>query len=238
MNKTASSQLNVGGYVIDVTRKNVRRINLSLYGPAASIRVSAPRHCPDAEITDFVRSKLAWLDRHIKLYQLQQRFSAPEYVQGETIFLQGRRYTLNVLENASLNRIVAQEDGRIELYLKPGTSPAKRQLLMQNWYRALLEARMALLILTWQERLGVQASAWGIKRMKTRWGSCSIAAKRIWINLELARRSDFCLEYIIVHELLHLLERGHGPAFHALMDRYLPDWHERERELKLLPETL
>lgn len=238
MNKPSTRQLYVADYVIDVTRKNVRRINLSLSGPAASIRVSAPCHCTDAEITEFVRSKLAWLDKHIKLYQLQQRFTAPEYVQGESIYLQGRRYTLNVLENASLNRIVAREDGTLDLYLKPGTSPAKRQLLMQNWYRALLEARIAPMILRWQERLGVQANAWGVKRMKTRWGSCSIAAKRIWINLELAKRSDTCLEYIIVHELVHLLERGHGPAFHALMDRFLPDWRDRERELKLLPETV
>jgi len=123
----------------------------------------------------------------------------------------------------------------IDLYEKPGTPIVHRPLMMQEWYRARLKARIEPLIRKWQEIIGVQIKEWSVKKMKTRWGTCNIKAKRIWINLELAKKPEDCLEYIIVHELLHLIEKHHNDNFKALMNKYLPDWRVRKDLLNRLP---
>lgn len=158
-----------------------------------------------------------------------------EYITGESHYLEGRRYLLNVISGSSINMIKLRNNTHIDLYVKADTPIWHRPVMIQEWYRARLKVRIEPLIIKWQETFGVQINDWSVKQMKTRWGTCNTKAKRIWINLELAKKPEDCLEYIIVHELLHLLERNHNDVFRAYMDKYLPDWKVRKDMLNHFP---
>lgn len=233
--KEISSQISVGDYRIEVLRKNIKNLHLSVHPPTGRIRISVPRQMDDESIRRYVVSKLAWIIKHLTGFEQVERHPHKDYISGESHYLEGKRYLLNVIPDSRINRICLRDGVYIDLYEKPGTPIRHRPLMIREWYRARLKARVEPLINKWQDIIGVQINAWAIKQMKTRWGTCNILARRVWINLELAKKPDDSLEYIIVHELLHLLEKRHNDNFKALMDRYLPDWRVRKEVLNRFP---
>ncbi len=224
-------QITVGDYTIDVIRKDIKNIHLSIYPPTGRIRLAVPNHINDETIRRYIASKSGWIKKHLAEFEQTERPPQLEYVSGESHYLAGKRYLLNVIPDSRINRIRLRDNAYIELSVRPGTSSSYRSQMLQEWYRARLKVRIQPLIQKWQEIIGVQINEWAVKQMKTRWGTCNTRAKRIWINLELAKRSEESLEYIIVHELMHLLERHHNEKFKALMDKYLPDWRVRKERL-------
>ena len=233
--KDITSQITVSDYKIDVVRKSIKNLHLSVYPPTGRIRIAVPKQMDDESIRLHIVSKLGWIKKHIARFEQVERLSHREYITGESHYLEGKRYLLNVIPDSSINRIKLRGGAYIDLYEKPGTPIVHRPLMMQEWYRARLKARVEPLIKKWQEIIGVQINEWAIKQMKTKWGSCNIEKKRIWINLELAKKPEHCLEYIIVHEMVHFLERNHTERFVAHMDKFIPLWRNHKQELNQFP---
>jgi hypothetical protein len=156
-------------------------------------------------------------------------------VNGESHYYLGRRYRLRVIENAAESKVVIRNPSMLELHVRPGATRSQRARVLQNWYREQLKGKIPALIEKWQLVAGVKASGWGIKKMKTKWGSCNAKAGRIWLNLELAKKPVKCVEYIIAHELAHLKERRHNERFLKMMDRSMPRWRVYREELNRAP---
>lgn len=223
--------IHIDNYTIEVEIKKVKHLRLSVYPTQGRIHVSAPLYTREEQIRLFITQKLPWIAKHFASFDQPQQLAKPNYMSGEIHFLEGKAYRLNVISNARVNKICIRDDRFLDIYEIPGTPVRHRPILMQAWYKIRLKVRCEPLLSKWQNIIGVQINQWGIKQMKTRWGSCNIKAKRIWLNLELAKRPDDSLELVIVHELMHLLENGHNANFRALMDKFLPDWRGRKDHL-------
>jgi hypothetical protein len=223
-----------GGVDIQVTRKDIRTLRLRVHAPDGRVTLSAPAALAPEAVEAFARERLAWIGR-----QRQRLASVPaapvyHYVDGELHWFDGRRYGLGIVERQAPARVTVDGD-RLVLRLRPGSTVADRRALLESWYRRHLKRAIPRLIDVYEPRLRVQVQQFGIRRMKTRWGSCNVRAGRIWLNLDLARHPHAGLEYVVVHEMVHLLEPRHGPRFRALMDRYLPDWRVHDAGLRRLP---
>lgn len=181
-----------------------------------------------------VIGKLGWIRKHQAKFASQERQTPREYVTGESHYYRGRRYRLNICYGDGPVR-VERRHGVIDLKIPEGSDTARREWAVYEWYRCRLKEQIPALLLKWEQVIGVQAAEWGVKRMKTKWGTCNVKARRIWLNLELIKKSPHCLEYIIAHELVHLLERLHNDRFTALMDRYMPMWRSYQEELNRAP---
>ena len=234
-NRSRSHQITVHGLVVDVVRKNIKHLHLAVYPPHGRVRVAAPLRLNDEAVRLAVISRLAWIKRQQAKFEGQERQSAREYVSGESHYLQGRRYRLNVIYHDGPPQVSIRNKTRLDLVVRPGSDMAQRERVLLAWYRQQLKALIPPLIAKWEAILGVQVVEWGVKQMKTKWGTCNIVARRIWLNLELIKKPEICLEYVIVHEMVHLLERKHNDRFAALMDRALPQWGLHREELNREP---
>jgi hypothetical protein len=181
-----------------------------------------------------VIGKLAWIKRQQAKFEAQPRQSRREMVRGESHYFLGQRYRLRVIEDHAAGKVVLR-NASIDLYVRPETSADQSEQVLHRWYRKQLKALVPALLEKWQLVLGVEVADWGIKKMKTKWGACTIDARRIWINLELAKKPVQCLEYIIVHELVHLIERHHNDQFRKLLDQFMPHWRLHREELNRGP---
>ena len=228
-------RITVGGLAVEVVRKDIKNLHLSVYPPNGRVRVAAPLVVSDEAVRLAVIGKLGWIKRQQAKFAGQPRQSPREMVNGESHYFLGRRYRLRVLAYTGPPRIRCSGTDFLDLFVRPETTVEQRQRVLEDWYREQLRERIPPLLAQWQPVLGVAAAEWGIKKMKTRWGSCNIRARRVWFNLELAKKPMRCLEYVVVHELVHLLERNHGDRFKALMDRYLPAWRGCREELNRAP---
>jgi len=228
-------QIVVGDIRIDVIRKDIRNMHLAVYPPTGRVRISAPLKVKDDVIRLFAISKLAWIKRHKVNFKTQERLSPREYKNRESHYYQGNRYLLNVIESEAPPKVVLRNKRYIDLYVRPGTPTAKRHEVMQEWYRRELKRQIPALVSKWEKKMKMTVADWRVKLMKTRWGSCNTQKKRIWINLELAKKPVHLLEYIIVHEMVHLLERHHNKKFISYMDACIPNWRQLKTELKKLP---
>lgn len=179
-------------------------------------------------------SKLGWIKKNRIKLKNQLRESPRDYVTRESHYFFGKRYLLKVSET-DLAQTVILRHREIELVVKIGASQEQRKRLLEGWYRQQLKQRVSKYIAFWEKQFKLKVAEFGIKKMRTKWGSCNHEAKRIWINLELAKKPEQCLEYIVVHEIVHLRERNHGPRFIADMDSYLPQWRQYKDELNRLP---
>ena len=191
------------------------------------MRVAAPLVVNDEAVRLAVIDKLGWIKRQRAQFAKQPSQSEREMVNGESHYFLGRRYRLRVHEQDGAAKVELRGVASMDLFVRPGSTAERREAVLHDWHRASLRSVIADLLAHWQPVLRVQAAYWGIKKMKTKWGSCNVSAHRIWLNLELAKKPVQCLEYIVVHELVHLLERNHTERFTALMDRHLPDWRAR-----------
>ena len=228
-------QITVNGMVVDVVRKNIKNLHLAVYPPSGRVRVAAPLHIDDEAVRLAVISRLPWIRRQQAKFEKQERQSRREYVSGESHFYQGNRYLLNVIYYEALPKVVLRNNTHIDLYVSNGSDTANRERVLRAWYRQQLKDAIPQLIAKWEVIIGVEASDWRVRLMKTKWGTCNIEQRRIWLNLELAKKSTHCLEYIIVHELVHLMERRHNERFSALMDQNMPQWRLLRAELNKAP---
>lgn len=226
--------LSLGEIDVEVVQKSIKNIHLSVYPPVGRVRVAAPMGMELDTIRIYVISKLPWIRQQQKKFLGQEREAPRAYVNRESHYFLGKRYLLKVVPHdaASLFRV---KQSTIEMYVRSGLDQDKRHAAMDEWYRSELKALVPPLIEKWEKIMGVSVASFGIKRMKTKWGTCSIASRRIWLNLELAKKPFACIEYIVVHEMVHLLERNHTARFVALMDAFLPEWREVRVELNRLP---
>jgi len=232
---TEPRRITVAGITVEVIRKDIKNLHLGVYPPHGRVRVAAPLLVSDDAVRLAVVDKLAWICRQREKFQEQPRQSLREMVNGESHYFLGQRYRLRVMEREGAPRVAIRGLDTLELSVRPGSTREQRERALQNWYRQELRFRVPTLLVRWQARLGVLASHWGIKRMKTQWGSCNPDIRRIWLNLELAKKPEGCIEYIIVHELMHLLERHHNDRFVALLDEHFPAWRHYRAELAGLP---
>ena len=227
---TESHNITVSGLNVEVVRKNIKNLHLGVYPPLGRVRVAAPLAVSDDAVRLAVVSKLGWIKRQRAKFQAQPRQSQRRMVSGESHYFMGRRYRLRIVEGTPM-RVALRGNAAMDLFVRPETSTDRREELLQAFYRAELKKLIPTLLDKWQPILGVEANAWGIKKMKTKWGTCNIAARRVWLNLELAKKPIQCMEYILVHELLHLIERHHNDRFRSLMDQYLPQWQAHRDDL-------
>ncbi len=229
---TSQRRLTVSGIAVEVVRKDIKNLHLGVYPPAGRVRVAAPLVLSDEAVRLAVIDKLGWIKRQKTRFVEQPRQSAREMVNGESHYFLGRRYRLRVHEQQGPARMAVRGIASLDLFVRPGSSTGQREAVLLHWQRERLRELIPPLLDKWQPLLGVRVADWGIKKMKTKWGSCNIAARRIWLNLELAKKPLHCLEYIVVHELVHLLERNHTERFTALMDLHLPNWPACREALK------
>lgn len=221
---TETHRMTVSGITIEVVRKAIKNLHLGVYPPHGRVRVAAPLAVSDDAVRLAVITRLGWIKRQREKFDTQPRQSQREMVRGESHYFLGRRYRLNVIEQQGPGKAALRGKVVMDLYVRPGSDAPAREKVLQRWYRAQLKALIPPLLEKWQKDVGVAVAAWGIKKMKTKWGGCNPATRSIWLNLELAKKPVECLEYIIVHELVHLLERHHDEHFMARMDALLPQW--------------
>jgi len=226
-------RLQVGDIDVDVVRKNIKNVHLSVHPPAGRVRIAAPERMSLETLRVLAISKLPWIRQQQKLRE-QDRETPREYLDRESHYVWGKRYLLKINE-ADQPPSVALGHGRMVLHLRPATDAAKRQSIIDDWYRELLHEAIPPLIEVWQRVIGVRAQRYFVQRMKTKWGSCNHRAGSIRLNTDLARKPRECLEYILVHELAHFLEPTHNDRFKALMDQYLAKWRFRRDLLNALP---
>lgn len=223
--------LEVGSIKALVVRKPIKNLHLSVLPPLGKVRVTAPLAMKDDAIRTLLATRLIWIKKQQKKFEGQERQTKREYVSGESHYLWGKPYRLEVVyENKPSSMRIKGKD-KLILSVRPKSNRAKRERVMMDWYRKELRNVARVLIERWQEVVGVQLDAWEIKRMKTRWGTCNQKTGRIWLNLELAKKPENCLDFIIVHEMTHLLEKKHNDRFKVYMDKFLPRWRQYKEEL-------
>ena len=227
--------MDVSGTPVDVVRKDIQNIHLSVYPPEGRIRLAIPQHVDNEAARLAVIDRLGWIRRQQRELEAQPRQTKREMVTGESHYVWGQRCLLNVIEHKGANRVHHSGPRRLDLYCRSEARPARRREILNTWYREQVKTRMPDLISEWTAAMDVEVAMWGVKKMKTKWGSCSPTSQRIWINSELAKKPPQCLEYIVVHELAHLIERHHNDRFRAVLDRHLPRWRHLRDTLNAEP---
>lgn len=232
---TETKTIRIRNLTVEVVRKDIKNLHLGVYPPNGRVRVAAPLAVSDDAIRLAVIGKLAWIRRQREKFENQPRQTAREAVSGESHYLFGRRYRLSIVKTAGRPEVRLRTKTNMELHVPARATKAERLAVLDRWYREQLRSAAGLLLEEWQASLGVRLEFWGVKRMKTKWGSCNHQTMRVWLNAELAKKPPACLEYIVVHELVHLLEPSHGDRFISLMDENLPDWRQRRKLLDSSP---
>ena len=227
--------LRVSGITVEVVRKAIKNLHLGVYPPNGRVRVAVPLKVSDDAVRLAVIGKLGWIKRQQAAFHEQPRQSQREMVRGESHYFLGKRYRLRIVESSGPPYVSLRNKASLDLHVTPGSTPEQRELLLQRWYRSQLKTLIPPLIEKWEPVLKVRVGDWGVKKMKTKWGSCNSQAGRIWFNLELAKKPPECLEYIAVHEMVHLIERHHNERFIALMDKFLPQWRLFRADLNRAP---
>lgn len=228
------SQIQLGDIAVYVIRKDIKNVHLSVHPPAGRVRISAPRRMSLDTIRVFAISKLDWIRKQQARMQEQERETHRDYVDRESHFVWGKRYLLEVSERDARPSIELDHSCML-LGVRPGTGVDKKQALVEAWYREQLKKAVPPLLELWQPKLGVEVERFFVRRMKTKWGSCNTTAHTIRLNTELAKKPPECLEYVLVHELVHLLEPTHNARFVSLMDHYMPKWQFHRQMLNRLP---
>ena len=227
-------RIDVSGTPVEVVRKNIKHLHLGVYPPEGRVRVAAPAYVDDDAVRLAVVARLGWIRRRQAEFRGQDRQSQRRLVSGESHYVDGRRYRLAVIERDAPPAVRLRKT-TMELRIRPSTDGDGRGAVLQRWYRRRLRDRVPALLATWEPRVGVHVAEVRIRRMKTRWGTCNADARRIWLNLKLAKKPPSCLEYIMVHEMVHFIERRHNERFRELMDGIMPRWRTHRDELNRAP---
>ena len=228
-------QLSIGKLKVDVVRKDIKNMHLAVYPPTGRVRIAAPLRVNDEAVKLFAISKISWIRKHQRNFEAQDRQAPRQYKERESHYFLGKRYLLRIIEQEAPAKVELKTKTYIDLFVRPNTSTEQKQSILNEWYRTELKKLVQPLIDKWEKQIGVTVNDWQVKQMKTKWGTCNIEKERIWLNLELAKKPLHCLEYIIVHELIHLLERHHNDRFLSLMEKHMPQWKFYREELNRLP---
>ncbi|MBZ0112602.1 MAG: M48 family metallopeptidase [Thermoanaerobaculia bacterium] len=224
--------LEIDGLSVEVVRKDIKNLYLRLQPPDGAVRASVPWRLGDEAVRQMVNARAEWIREHQERFAQRPSRPVTECRSGEIHAFEGRGHRLEVVEIAGRSRVqVGYGDGVITMTVGLGTSRATREAALERWYRRELAQRIPRLVVHWEPILGVSVAEWRIRKMKTRWGTCNTQVRRIWLGLELMKRTPACLEYVVVHEMVHLLERSHNARFWGLMDTFLPDWREQKAAL-------
>jgi predicted metal-dependent hydrolase len=216
-------EIRVEDIVIEIERKKIKNLHLRVYPPDGLVRISAPMRFSDDMIHSFAASKIGWIRKHQARIREKKIYMPLGFTDGEPHLFKGRSCRLMLIEQEAKPYVEVNGD-TLRLYIRPGADAEKRRAVMDEFYRQQLRQDLPGIIDRWAKEMHVSVGSFGIKKMKTKWGTCNRKARRIWINLELAKKPPECLEYIVVHELVHLLERYHNSVFYSYMDRFLPQW--------------
>ena len=228
------TQIELGDIAVDVVRKEIKNVHLSVHPPSGKVRIAAPSRLTLDTIRVFAISKLPWIRQQQRKLQEQERETPREYLDRESHYLWGRRYLLSVIESDQ-PASVELSHSRIVLRVRPGTGHAKRQIILEEWYREQIKQAVPPLFAKWERVMGVKVERFFVQRMKTKWGSCNVRARNVRLNTDLAKKPRECLEYVVVHELVHLLEPTHNPRFITLLDQFMPKWQSCRQMLNRLP---
>ncbi len=223
--------IKVSDIEINVVHKDVKNLHLSILPPDGKVRITAPLNIDEDAVRLFAVSKISWIKKSQIKYLEQARQTEREYVSGESHYFKGQRYLLNVISESNKSKVQVRNKTYIDLYVPHDADLNKRKKVLNNWYRKCLAEELDTLVPKWQEVMNIQNVQYQIKEMKTKWGSCKEDENRIWLNLNLIKKPTHCLEYVIVHEMTHLLERSHNERFVAYMDQFLPNWRQYKQEL-------
>lgn len=227
---TANAYLSVSGIDVDVVYKEIKNLHIGVYPPFGRVRVSAPRALGDEQIRLAVVRRLPWIERQREQLRAAERQSFRTLEAGESHYVWGQRYRLEIIERPGVPRV--EINGRwLTLCVVDGSDHEQKLRILDRWYRRQLRDAIPPLIAKWEPKIGVSISKWSVRRMKTKWGSCNRETASLWFNVELAKKHPAGLEYLVVHEMAHLVERGHGDRFVQLMDGFLPDWRQRRDQL-------
>ena len=226
-----TSQITIDGIPIEVTKKRVKYLRIKVNRSNGKVRISSPWLVRQSVIRKFAESKIDWVKKH--LYQSGERKPAPvlNFEMGEKHLIWGNKYTLSVTEKNAKPGVSLNGSGIIQMNIRPQSSREVREKVLREWYRDEIKKEIPGLVKKWEPVMNVKVRDWGVKKMKTRWGTCNTRAKRIWLNLELVKHPPEILEYIVVHEMNHLLERLHSKRFYQLMDQFMPNWREADKKL-------
>jgi predicted metal-dependent hydrolase len=229
--------MRIGDIQVEVVKKDIKNIHLAVYPPNGKVRIAVPESVNDETIRLYTISKLPWIRRQQRRFSGQNRQTERQYIDRETHYYLGRKYLLKVVEDSRSAQVEINGKRQMILHVKPGATREYRQEHMNEWYRNELKSLLPELIAKWETILNLQVAEWGVKHMKTKWGTCNPTARRIWFNLELAKKPIKCIEYIVVHEMIHFFERTHNNSYLAQMDKFYPEWKKVRGELNELPVT-
>ncbi|HKV38646.1 MAG TPA: SprT family zinc-dependent metalloprotease [Blastocatellia bacterium] len=227
-------RIELGEIAVEVVQKDIKNIHLSVYPPVGRVRISAPLRMNIDTIRVFAVSKLGWIKQQQKKLREQERETPREYLERESHYVWGRRYLLSVIESDQAPQVELKHS-KVHLRVRPGATEEKKQAVMEQWYREQVKEAAPALIAKWEPLIGVRVERFFVQRMKTKWGSCQFGRGHVRINTDLAKKPPECLEYIVVHEMVHLLEPTHNDRFTALMNRFMPHWRFHRTELNRLP---
>jgi predicted metal-dependent hydrolase len=230
-NRQKEKQMIVDGINIEVLKKNIKNIHLGVYPPDGRVRVAAPLYTTDENIRLLIISKLKWIKDQREKFLSQERQSKREYVSGESFYLWGRQYLLRVIETNGQSKVKIENNKQINLYVKKSLTVMDKEKIMNNWYRKELKKKLPDIIKKYENIINVPVNDYGIRIMKTKWGSCNTRLGKIWINLQLVKRPVNCLEYVVAHEIIHLIEKNHNDNFKELINKYYPNWKSAKEEL-------
>ena len=232
---TEARTLTVSGVPFAVVRKAIKNLHLGAYPPDGHVRVAAPLTVSDAAVRVAVVGRLQWIRRRQAIFAGQAREPRREMLSGESHYFFGRRYRLHVEEASGPARVLLRAGPTLVVRVDPERDASYRKGLLHAWYREQLTELVTELVRKWKVRLRVKPAAWGPRRMKTKWGSCNPKNRRLLFNLELAKKPHQCIEYVVVHELVHLLVRRHDEKFRRLLDKHLPQWEGPRNFLNASP---
>ena len=229
-----AAQFHLGEIAVDVVQKDIKNIHLSVHPPMGKVRIAAPLRMDLDTIRVFAITKLTWIKSQQRKLREQERETAREYLDRESHYLWGKRYLLKMIEREAAPS-VALKHSKMILQLRPASSMERKQATLDGWYREQLKEAAPALIAKWERIIGVKANRFFVQKMKTKWGSYSPGPKNIRLNTDLAKKPMQCLEYIVAHELTHLLERHHNERFNTLMNAHMPLWRQYREMLNSLP---
>lgn len=231
---TNQSLMVVGEIEVVVLYKPVKNLHLNVLPPGGKVRVTAPQNMSEDAVRTFIATRIPWIKKMQAGFKGQERQTPREYVSGETHYFFGNKYRLEVVESDTLPTVALKGKTKLLLTIRPKTNVQKREAVISEWYRGELNKYLNIAVKKWEEKIGVKSNTWGIRKMKTRWGSCNHNKKMLWFNLELVKKPLHCIDYVIVHELLHLIEDKHNDNFYNLLEIFFPKWRSEKEELNRL----
>ena len=222
--------IEIAGIPVKINKKDIRNMHLYVKPPDGHVEVSAPLHLSDESISMFIRTRIGWIKKQQEKFREQPRQTAREYVSGETLYVWGKQYFLQV-EYSNRGNVLDLSGDKAILTVRKESTAKQRENYVNEWYRGLLKAEIEKRLPKWENVSGLNCSGWQTKYMATKWGTCNTKTGKIWINLQLAKKPFECLDYVLLHELAHLQTKNHGVEFIAILDEFMPNWREVRKEL-------